>query len=157
MKNNEVIQLVNAGILGITAHSLPPAQAYKIYKFKKAIRSAYNLIAEGEIASLEELGINDAKAFDARLEQLRKIEVPLPKQVEELNAKQGILDRLNEVRNSLYTDDAILPEIKAIPYEDWHKLQEENSQNKVGKHTVDVLSGEVEFLLEGILWTPIED
>ena len=40
MKNADIIALVNGGIQNITSVTLPASQAYKVYKFKRAIEAA---------------------------------------------------------------------------------------------------------------------
>ena len=42
MKNADIIALVNGGIQNITSVTLPASQAYKVYKFMRAIEVAYN-------------------------------------------------------------------------------------------------------------------
>lgn len=154
MKNKDIIFLVKAGILNITAHSLPSEQAYKIYKFKKALKDANNSVYEAEVALTAEVGIEDPHAFDARIAELKQIKDLTAEQQKELDALLSTLVRLNEMRKNIYEDDAVLPGIETIPYEHWHKLQDENRHLVVGKRTVDALSGNIEFLLEGVLWTP---
>ena len=47
---------------------------------------------------------------------------------------------------------------KTMPYEVWHQLQVENSKKVIDGKEVDILSGYVEDLLEGVLWeAPKED
>jgi hypothetical protein len=157
MKNEDVIQLVNAGVLGITTHSVSPAHAYKVYKFKKALRSAYKLIHESEMAAISEVGIEDPLAFDARLAELKATDAPTPEQQKELADKLATMERLNAMRNSIWTDDVTLQDVKTIPYQEWHKLQEENRNAKIHGQAVDILSGDVEYLLEGVLWEPFEE
>ena len=48
MKNYQIINLVNNGLLNTTEHDVPAADAYKAYKFRKAVRKAYDAIAEKE-------------------------------------------------------------------------------------------------------------
>lgn len=48
LKNNIIISLVNAGLLNTTEHDVPAADAYKVYKFRKAVGKALDDIAEKE-------------------------------------------------------------------------------------------------------------
>ena len=65
MKNYQIINLVNNGLLNTTEHDVPAADAYKAYKFRKAVRKAYDAIAEKEKELVE--GEKDAQ----RLGELR--------------------------------------------------------------------------------------
>ena len=64
MKNIDIINLANGGILAITANDLDAAHAYKVIKFKKAVKKAFESIVESEKEILKEAGIEDAQAFD---------------------------------------------------------------------------------------------
>jgi hypothetical protein len=41
MKNPDIVNLVNNGILGLTWHDLEPKDAYQVFLFKRAVSKAY--------------------------------------------------------------------------------------------------------------------
>ena len=72
MKKGDIFNLVNSGILDITANLLDAAHAYKVVKFKRAIKNAFNGIVEAEKDMLAEVKIADADAFDKEMDALKK-------------------------------------------------------------------------------------
>ena len=50
MKNIDIFNLANAGILAISANDLDAAHAYKVMKFKMAVRKAFESIVSSENA-----------------------------------------------------------------------------------------------------------
>lgn len=156
MKNSEIVFLANNGALVITNHTLSPAHAYKVFKFRKALAKAFEAIQESEKSLLSDCGVEDARAFDARLEELRAVENPTDEQKAELNEKTEIVNRYVALRNQMYGEDVTL-DCHKIPYEEWFKLQNENKEVEVFGRKVDVLSGLAEDVLEGVLWEAPEE
>ena len=146
MKNIDILNLVNSGILYISANELDSTQAYKVIKFKKEIKNALNAIVESEKDILKEAGIEDGMAFDKEREELMKSNSN-PKRIEEMNKQYA---RFAELRNSLY-DEEVKIDCKALPFEQYHELQKENKELK-GK-PLNVF----EDLLEGLLWVAPEE
>lgn len=146
MKNFEIFNLVNREVLAITANELDAAHAYKVVKFKRAIRKAFEAISEAEKDFLKEAGIEDAQAFDTEREELIKTNAD-PQRLAELNAK---FERFSELRNKLFNDDAVLGDIKALPFDEFHVLQKENKDMKFKPLNV------FEDILEGVLWVEPE-
>lgn len=147
MKNIDILNLANTGVLAITANDLDAAQAYKVLKFKKAVRKAFEAIIESEKDILKEAGIEDGQAFDKERNELRE-NGSNPERLAELDKQ---FSRFMELRNNLYKEDAEL-DCKVMPYEQFHVLQKENKdiQNKPLNIFEDVL--------EGVLWEePKED
>lgn len=154
MKKQTLIVLANAGIQSMTNHSLDTAQAYKVVKFRKAFNAAIDAIAEDQKALLKESGIGeDKQSFNKEMDELRKAN-RTPEQEAKLKEMEAQLKRYNEMNLELLKEEVTL-DCKAMPYEDWRKLQNENKE--VGDKKVDLLSGYVEDVLEGILWTAPED
>lgn len=141
MKTIEIINLANSGILSITANDLDAAHAYKVLKFKKAVKNAFLDAIESEKDIIKEAGIEDPQAFDKEREELRE-NGSNPERLQELNDK---FSRLMELRQNLYNEDVAL-DGKTIPYEQFHVLQQEN-KNIQGKPL-----NAFEDLLEGVLW-----
>lgn len=141
MKTIDILNLANAGILSITANDLDAAHAYKVLKFKKAIKKAFESIMESEQEILKEAGIEDAVAFDKERKELIESGSD-KKRLEELNKQ---LSRVLELRGNLYKEDVEL-DCKAIPFEQFHALQCEN------KDLDHKPLNTFEDLLEGVLW-----
>ena len=157
MKNSDVVYLVNSGVQLTTGHSLSNASAYKAFKFRKVISSVLNSVSEGEKGLLTEVGIEDASKFDERLAVLRATEKPTEEEVKELETMQAQLEKYSGLRDQLYSEEADLSSVKAMNYDDWRKLQNENREVEVNGVKKDVFSGKVEELLEGVLWAAPEE
>lgn len=147
MKKLEILSLRNAGILAISANNLDSAHAYKVLKFKRAVKAALDGIMESERAILEEVGIKDAEAFDKERNELQK-SGENPERLEELDKQ---MERLVELRKVLYEEDVTLEGVKTLPYDQWHALQAENKA--LSHRPLNVF----EDLLEGILWAAPEE
>lgn len=145
MKKQTIIVLANAGIAAMTNHSLAPEHAYKVVKFRKALNAALEGIGKDEETIRKDAGIDDPQAFDKELKELRETNAN-PKRLEEMEAQ---LKRFNELRMEMLKEEVEL-DCKTLPYAEWHKLQNENKE--VGDKKVDLLSGYVEDVLEGVLW-----
>lgn len=141
MKTIDIITLANAGILAITANDLDAAHAYKVLKFKKAVKKAFESIMESEREILKEAGIEDAAAFDKERKELIE-SGSNPKRLEEMNKQ---LSRVLELRSNLYKEDVEL-DCKTIPFEQFHALQCENKD--LERKPLNAF----EDLLEGVLW-----
>lgn len=153
MKKQTLIVLANAGIQSITNHTLDAAQAYKVVKFRKSFNAAIDAIAEDEKALLKEAGIEDAPSFNKELDELRKAN-RTPEQEDKYKEMTEKVKRYNELHAEMLQEDVTL-DCKALPYAEWHKLQNENKE--FGPQKLDVLSGHVEEDLEGILWVAPEE
>lgn len=146
MKTIDILNLANAGILSITANDLDAAHAYKVLKFKKAVKKAFESIMESEREILKEAGIEDAVAFDKERKELIE-SGSNPKRLEEMNKQ---LSRVLELRSNLYKEEVEL-DCKALPFEQFHALQQENKD--LERKPLNAF----EDLLEGVLWeTPNE-
>ena len=141
---NKIIQLVNCGVLNTTEHDVPVADAYKASKFRRALKAAFDEVAERERTLAKEVGIEDISKLAEAPEEKRK--------------------RFNELQGELYKDKIDLSGIKPMSYESFHALAKENRNtptrlpavDKDGKETVATINVDVfrscEDLLEGILW-----
>lgn len=147
MKNKDIMVLVSNGVMTITTHSVSSDHAFQIFLFRKALKKALTDLMMAEQALVKEAGIEDGPAFDAKLAKLRQ-DGPTA----ELEAAEDKLKRYVAMHEALDNEDVRLDGIKAIPYEQWRLLQQENKAVTIGGRTVDALSGEVEIILENILW-----
>lgn len=146
MKTIDIITLANAGILAITANDLDAAHAYKVLKFKKAVKKAFEGVMESEREILKEAGIEDAAAFDKERKELT-VSASDKKRLEELNKQ---LSRVLELRDNLYKEEVEL-DCKTIPFEQFHALQQENKD--LERKPLNAF----EDLLEGVLWEAPND
>lgn len=156
MKNYQIIALANAGVSASTNHTLSPAHGYKAFRFRKAVADAMSKIQSDEMELLTDCGISDAVAFDARLEELRSMERN-QEQEQELKELTDKLTRFVAMRNALYNADVELHGVIPMPYEEWFKLQNENRDKDFNGRVVDIFSGAVEDMLEGVLWSAPEE
>lgn len=109
LKNNEIIALVNAGLLNTTEHDVPAADAYKSYKFRKAVEKAFNAIAEKDRELPKTAGVEDGK--EQTEEQTKKI---------------------IELRVALNNDETELEgNIVPMSWEGFHALANENRRTAV--------------------------
>lgn len=153
MKKQDIITLVNCGILSMTAHDLKPAQAYKAFKLKKEVEKAFKAIQDEQKGIREEAGITEEMS-----EKISKIidKVNMKSSVTE-DEKQELLayNELNRKVSSLYKEankEDIEIDIKTIPFDDWRVLQEENRSKRIGENEFDILGEEAEIILENIFW-----
>ena len=109
LKNNEIIALVNAGLLNTTEHDVPAADAYKAYKFRKAVDKAFDAIAEKDRELPKTAGVENGK--EPTEEQTKKI---------------------IELRTALYNDETELEgNIVPMSWEGFHALANENKRTAV--------------------------
>lgn len=155
MKKQTIIVLANAGIQSITNHTLDASQAYKVVKFRKAFSAALDVISEDEKGLLKEAGIEDAPSFNKELDELRKAN-RTPEQEDKYKEMTEKVKRYNELHAEMFQEEVTL-DCKALPYEEWHKLQVENSEKEMNGKKVDLLPAYVEDALEGVLWAAPEE
>lgn len=136
--NNLIIALINSGLLGTTEHDVPAKDAYKVYKFRKAVGKAYNELAEKEKDFPKEAGVEEGK-----------------EPTEEQNK------RISELRLEMLNDESDLGDIKTIPFESFHALAAENKRTPYrgqGEETLYIDFFRVfEERLEGVLWKEEEE
>lgn len=156
MKKSDILTLVNAGALNATQHTLSSAHSYKVFKFKSNLRKELKALQEAETELQKECGIENGDAFDAKLAELRAKEKPSAEEQKELDGMNEKLLKYIELQAELYNEDVDL-DVKTMPYNEWHKLQEENKAVEIREKKYDVFSGYVEELLLGVLWAAPEE
>lgn len=150
MTNNELLNAVqnsNGAILALENKTLSLPHAYKVIKLRKTLKSAFDKFLADEQALLEEVGVSDANAFDARQKELQekdKLSKEEKSELEEMNAK---IQRYIGLRRELLAESIGLSEIKAMPYDEWFRLKAENPSI-----TIDI-----EDALMGIAWSEPEE
>ena len=137
IRNYQIINLVNNGLLNTTEHEVPAADAYKAYKFRKSVRKAFDAIAEKDKELPATVGIEEGK--EATQEQMK---------------------RLAELRVALYNDESELEGIAPMSWEAYHLLAKENKEtkyqapageNEVETRTIDFFRV-FEDVLDGVLF-----
>lgn len=151
MTKQELLTINNFGIANITNHTLEPAQAYKVVKFRKALSGAIDAYVESEKAILKDAGIDDGQAFDNELVELRKAAKPSKEQKARLEEMEAKLKRYNELRAELLKEEVKL-DCKTMPYDAWHQLRSENKDVEINGKKIDLLPNFIEDILEGVLW-----
>lgn len=151
MKKATLYNLAQFGVGNITNHTLSPANAYKVVKFRKAFNAALDAIAEDQKALLKEAGIDDPQSFDKELMELRKAN-RTTEQEAKLKDMEAKVKQYNEMNLELLKEEVTL-DCKTMPYDEWHKLQVENSEKEINGKKVDLLPAYVEDALEGTLWS----
>ena len=157
MKNLDVMNLLNGGILMVTSVCLDAETAYKVVKLKKALKAANVAIIEGEKNCQTEAGIPDAEAFDARRNELLHKEKRTKEEQAELVELEGKLKRYMELRQKLYEEEATITGFAPMPYPSFHELQKENASVNFNGRKINPLDAYAEEVLEGILWVEPEE
>lgn len=141
IRNYLAVSLGNNGLFESTSHDLPAKAALSVYKFKKAVRKAYEEFGASEKELLKNSGIEKDKE-------------PTEEQVK----------RFNELRFELFNDEVDLGDIAKISFDEYHILAKENKQVKVRREFTDE-NGDTKTVenivdvftlfqeaLEGVLW-----
>ena len=155
MKNYDVIGMVQNGTLGITGFDLDAADSYKVVKFRTALQKAFKKIQELEEDTLKSLGITDPSSVDNRVKELSAKDSLSEEEKKELEDLQSKIKKFNETRAEMLNEEAVLENVKTMPYEQWHKLRKENRPKD--ESTPDPLNNYTESLLENILWKAPEE
>ncbi len=129
LKNNIIVALAQVGCLNITANTLSAADGYKVIKFRRAVAKAFEALGEAERAIIKDCGLEIADKG-------------------ELTGKDEDKAKFRKLQSELYADEADLGDIKAVSYESWHLLKNENK---------GLGNAFVEDSLEGGLWNAPEE
>lgn len=153
MNNKQLVSLVSGGVTFITAHELSPKEGYVIFKFKKTVKALYTKYLNDESAILQECGITNAKAFNTRLNEISSNPNRTEDEQKEYEQMLEQSNNYNNLRGELLLENVVLEGIEPLNYTSWFRLQNENKAVNYRGRELDVLSGEIEEALEGILWT----
>ena len=127
LKNQIIQNLISNGIANTTDHSVDPKHAYKVYTFRHEVLKAGKTIDDKRQELVKPAGIEDGQKFDERrkeLEALASMNEAEQKEYDEMLAK---LKRFSELYGELMNDETEI-NVKTIPYEEFHKLANENKQ-----------------------------
>jgi hypothetical protein len=151
MNKENIINLVNAGVPGITNLTLSGKHAYKVLKFRRAILAVHGQICDEFSAIFKEAGIEDPQAFDKERNELRTISSRTAEQEARLAELDKTFVRYKELEEEMLKEEVKL-DCVPMPYEDFHALQKENE-----KTCPALAHGYIEDVLEGVLWTAPEE
>lgn len=156
MTNNDVVFLMNSGIMAVSSRNLPLNSAYAVTKFKGIVEKAFKAWDEAFNKLPAEVEIKDTKAFDKRQNELTaKVKEGNLNNAEakELDKMNETIDRLNELRKKL-AEENVDVKVAPMPYEDWMTFKETNKDIKVGNAECLELA---EIRLENVLWKAPEN
>lgn len=158
MKKSDIINLVEAGILFVSAHELSSEHAYKVFMLKREIEKAHKLITEETEAILKEVGITDELQQKLSIiEKKQRAREPLTSEEQNLSLETIIIQsKANNLIKQLNKEEVSL-KVKTVPYETWRELQKENRTKDVKGKQCDLLGGPAETLLADIFWLPYEE
>lgn len=153
----EVLAIVNAGMLEVSARTLPTRERYNVFDLKQQLREALKKLDERGKELLKECGIEDAAAFDARNDVLRKKKDLTEEERAELDANRAKLETYFAQRNEMHKD-TVKMEVRPVGCEAWFALRDENAavKGEDGKER-DLIPDYVESLLFGKFWTAPEE
>lgn len=176
IRNCHIIALSNQkGIQNITTHKVSVDHSYKVVKFKQVFNKLMKAYDESHKAILEEVGITDEQEFNKNLAALKENKARTEEQEKEFQNLTEQQKRLNGMSNNLLQEKVEFSGVKALPYNEWKAMQDENSpadgdkKNEMLSGVVVVISEikedgtikfeteDVESLLEGILWNAPEE
>lgn len=152
MKNSDIIALIRAGILGMTSHDLPAAEAYKAVKLKMEVQRAYKALSEAEQGVLAECGIEDVDRHNKRQYELSEKKQRTEAEQAELDALMEKTSRANAMTKALRNEDVSL-DVTPLDYDTWRRLQCENRDVRIEGNAVDILGGIAEIILHGVFWS----
>lgn len=139
MKNSDIIAAVQGGFLQSTANTLPASEAYKHGKLRRALKKAYEALAEAQKEMIKDEGVED---YNALLREYAE------KKSDEAKAK---IERIGELLAKSGEDDTPLEGVVPLSWENWHALRAENAaKGSDGKQ--DLIPNAVEDALLGIGW-----
>ena len=145
--------LANMGALTASTHTLSSTMSYRVFKFKTALRALIDKLNAAEKALSPEVGIEDIKSFNERLQELGKKESRTEDEEKEYTELCKKRDKYNDLHKALMEEKKEL-DCKPLPYEDWKKLMDENKE--IGQNKVDLFTA-FEAELEGVLWEAPEE
>ena len=139
MKNSDIIAAVQGGFLQSTANTLPASEAYKHGKLRRALKKAYEALAEAQKEMIKDEGVED---YNALLKEYAE------KKSDEAKVK---IERIGELLAKSGEDDTPLEGVVPLSWENWHALRAENAaKGSDGKQ--DLIPNAVEDALLDIGW-----
>jgi len=159
VKNSTIQGLAQLGVAGITYLTAPVEDAYKVYKFKKALIKANAAIDEQRQdivkSALSEEELNKAGEYEkARAEKKggKDFSTDACSAEEYESIMKKFREKASPLIDELLKDETDL-DVKLVSFNTYFALKQEN--NKDEKHPL--LPDALDELLAGILWNDPED
>lgn len=119
MKNQDILNLVNGGLLVASGHSIPVEHYYKWYKYRREVEKHYRIFDKEQAALMRELGIEPGHLDDA---------------------DKDVKRRFNEANRQLLDEEVAFACPAPIPYEFYRGVYDENRAVDLGYARVDVFA-----------------
>lgn len=164
LKNSIIKALIENGLQNTTDHSVDCKHAYKVYNFIHEVVGANKVLEEKRQELVKTAGIDNAKEFDERRRLLSAKTNRTAEEQKELEEMEAKFKRFADLFAELMNDETEL-NVKTIPYEEYHKLANENRATPV----VRMVDGEPKTIsvdiftafrdeLKDVLWAaPVEN
>lgn len=130
MKNFEMLAAVRAGVLELKSNGLSSQISWRAFQLRKALSKALGKYQDTVKSLLEEAGIDEA--FEKSFMELKQKENLSKEEADVLSKKEEAFKKYEELVNLLINEKIDLSEIKPMPFEDWRKLVDLNT-DKDGK------------------------
>ena len=164
LKNSVIKALVENGLQNTTDHSVDCKHAYKVYNFRHEILAAAKDIDSKRQGLVGSAGIEEPKKFDERRRLLAAKTNRTAEEQKELEEMEAKFNRFADLFAELMNDETEL-NVKTIPYEEYHKLANENRATPVSRMvdgepktiSVDIFTA-FRDELKDVLWAaPVEN
>lgn len=146
IKNIDLLQAVNRGLLNLNTSDLTAEDGYKVFRTLKALRKAAEAFEETRMELVR------SKVSDEEQEKARAYDEAKDKSAEGLisaEERKAIAGRVAEAGKAVLPllNDTSEVEVRPVPFAAWFKLKRRN----------DVLTTDMDMLLEGVLWKDEEE
>ena len=146
IKNIDLLQAVNRGLLNLNISDLTAEDGYKVFRTLKALRKAAEAFEETRMELVR------SKVSDGEQEKARAYDEAKDKSAEGLisaEERKAIAEKVEEAGKAVLPllNDTSEVEVRPVPFAAWFKLKRRN----------DVLTTDMDMLLEGVLWQDGEE
>lgn len=146
IKNIDLLQAVNRGLLNINTSDLTAEDGYKVFRTLKALRKAAEAFEEARMELVR------SKVSDGEQEKARAYDEAKDKSAEGLisaEERKAIAEKVAEAGKAVLPllNDTSEVEVRPVPFAAWFKLKRRN----------EILTTDMDMLLEGVLWQDGEE
>lgn len=146
LKNIDLLQVVNRGLLNINTSDLTAEEGYKVFRTLKALRKAAEAFEETRMELVR------SKVSDEEQEKARAYDEAKDKSAEGFitsEERKAIASKTAEAGKAVLPllNDSSEVEVRPVTFSAWFKLKRRN----------DVLTTDMDMLLEGVLWQDGEE
>lgn len=145
MKIKEIVNVVNAGILSATGHTLPEEEYYKFFKFKRSLKKLYDNFSNAETDLLKDIEISsdEIKQLDGRI-------IIAPRKEDGTIDNEKLSKYYSAVKN-LLEEDVTIDISKKIPIKYYKNIYDENCKEINGKKIDIFASNQLEdFIVDNL-------